>query len=55
MWEGLLPYQIITKVIMGSTPDTSVVKSEKIKVCNKCFLLQDKRPTMKEVLKFLVN
>ena len=54
MWEGLIPYQIITKVIMGNKPDMSVITTTIIKeICSMCFQPIGGRPPMVNALKML--
>ena len=56
LWEGLLPYQIITKVITGNKSDISNVKCAAIcEICSDCFQPIDGRPTMVKVLNMLIH
>lgn len=56
MWKGLIPYQIITKVIMGNKPDMSIITTTIIKeICSICFQPIGGRPPMVNALKMLVD
>lgn len=57
LWPGLLPFQIITKVVtLGETPDvTPVVSPEVRELCKSCFCPQEERPSMIKVLQKLVD
>ena len=57
MWPGLLPYQIIAKVVtLGETPDVSLIPCTEVQqICTSCFRPLQDRPLIINILKKLID
>ena len=56
IWEGLTPFQIITKVVvLKETPDTKDLPPGVQKICTQCFKSVQERPGISEILQSLLN